>query len=77
MVILTDGDASSSVGIAFALLASFLSESVNDIPGLRGVGFREDCERVALNRSVSRGGDPLSDGDVDNKPYDYQLPNFI
>ena len=77
MVILTDGDASSSVGVAFALLVSFLSESVNDMPGLRGVGIREDCEGVALKGSISRGGDLLSDGDMDNKPYDYQLPNFI
>ena len=77
MVILTDGDASSSVGVAFALLVSFLSESVNDMPGLRGVGFREDCKGVALKGSISRGEDLLSDGDIDNKPYDYQLPNFI
>jgi hypothetical protein len=77
MAILTDGDASSSVGVAFALLVSFLSESVNDMPALRGVGFREDCEGVALKVSISRGGDLLSDGDIDNKPYDYQLPNFI
>jgi hypothetical protein len=30
-----------------------------------------------LKGSISRGGDLLSDGDIDNKPYDYQLPNFI
>ena len=72
-----DGDASSSVGLAFALLVRFLSESLNDMPARRLVGFREDCERVILKGSISRGGDLLSDGDIDNKPYDYQLPNFI
>jgi hypothetical protein len=77
MVILMDRDASSSVGVAFALLVSFLSELVNDMPAQRVVAFRDDCERVALKGSISRGGDLLSDGGIDDKPYGYQPPNFI
>ena len=77
MVALMDGDASSSVDVAFALPVSFLSESVNDMPAQRVVAFRDDCERVALKGSISRGGDLVSDGDIDNTPYGYQPLNFI
>ena len=69
MVILTDGDASSSVGVALALLVSFLSESVNDKLAERVLGFREDCEGSVLNGSTLCGGDCLSDGEIDSKPF--------
>ena len=72
-----DEDASSSVGVAFALLLSFLSESVNDMLAQRVVAFRDDCERGVWKGSISRGGDLLSDGDIDNKPYGYQPPDFV
>jgi hypothetical protein len=32
MVTLVDGDAFSSIGVAFAFPVSFLSESMNDLP---------------------------------------------
>ena len=67
MVILFDGDASSSAGVPFARLASLLSESGNDSPALRFCGIREDCERGVLNTSICGRGDFLSDGDIDNK----------
>ena len=44
---LRDGDASSSVGFAFALLVKILSESVNDIPALANIRGRVKIATVA------------------------------
>ena len=68
MVVLTDGDASSSVGIAFGLLVRRLSESVSEMPALRDLLSRDDREGGVSYRSTLGGGDLLSDGDIDNKP---------
>ena len=67
MVIWGDGDASLSVGSAFALLVNFLSESVNDIPALRVLEWSEDCEGEVLKGSTLVAGDFVNDGDIDNK----------
>lgn len=68
MLSLVDGDASSSVGVAFTFLVSFLSDSENDTPALRLFGFRDDREGGVLNGSILGGGEFLSDGDIENKP---------
>jgi hypothetical protein len=68
MVILIEGDASSSVGVALALLVNFLSDSVNDVPALPILGLREDCGVGVSKGSTLCGGDFFSEGDIDNKP---------
>lgn len=62
-----DGDASSSPGVAFALLASLSIESVNGRLVLRVFKFKDHCEGGVRNASIWGGEGFLGDGDTDNK----------
>ena len=68
MVVLIDGDASSSVGVAFGFLVRRLNESVSEMPALRDLSFRDDRDDEVSDRSTLGSGDLLSDGDIDNNP---------
>jgi hypothetical protein len=59
--------ASSSVGVALALLASLLRESANDSPALRFFAFKEHLEGGVLNALIRGGGDFVSDGEIGNE----------
>jgi hypothetical protein len=62
-----EGDASLSVGVTLALLASLLRESVNGRPALQFFAFKEYLEGDVLNAPICGGGDSLNASDIGNE----------